>query len=74
MIEPGPDPALARLRARLEADPAGALDDVGAAVRARARALEPERRRAVERWVDSAVELRDPRPLVLAIDALMTRP
>jgi serine/threonine protein kinase len=73
-IEPGPDPALARLRARLEADPAGALDDVGAAVRARARALEPERRRAVERWVDSAVELRDPRPLVLAIDALMTRP
>lgn len=66
----GPDPALARLRARLEADPAGALDDVGAELRARARALEPERRRAVERWVDSAVELRDPRPLLLALDAL----
>jgi serine/threonine protein kinase len=69
-IEPGPDPELARLRGRLEADPAGALDDVGAAVRARARALDPQRRRAVERWVDSAVELRDPRPLVLALDAL----
>lgn len=70
----GPDPVLARLRARLEADPTGAIDDVGAAVRARALTLDPERRRAVERWVDSAVELRDPRPLVLALDALAASP
>lgn len=60
--------AAAQLRARLDrGDP---LDDVARAVRARAAALGPEQRRAVERWAASATELGDPRPLYLAIEAL----
>ena len=68
---PGPPPIADAARAlRLRLDRGEPIEDIARAAQRLATRLPPAERQALDRWTQSAIELGDPRPLALALDAL----
>lgn len=67
----GPPPIADQARAlRLRLDRGEPIEDIARAAQRLATRLPPAERQALDRWTHSAIELGDPRPLALALDAL----